>query len=109
MIDLEKLMKLHDAATPGPWKVTDKCAHLYVTDSNPNREIARIGWKPKAYVENASYIAAACNAVPELVARIRELEDAAGFEARVAKKLETGMCVECEEFNKKPTCPISIY
>ena len=75
MIDLdEELMLKHDAATPGPWKVTDKCAHLYVTDSNPNREIAKIGLKPKAYVENASYIVAACNAVPELVQRARELE-----------------------------------
>lgn len=74
MIDLDKLMLLHEAATPGPWEVTDKCAHLYVTDSNPNREIAKIGRKPKAYVENASYIVEACNAVPELVARIRALE-----------------------------------
>lgn len=74
MVDLDELMKLREAATPGPWKVTDKCAHLYVTDSNPNREIAKIGRKPKAYVENTSYIVAACDAVPELVARIRELE-----------------------------------
>lgn len=38
-----------------------------------------------------------------------DYDDIVKFEARVAKKLETGMCVECEEFNKKPTCPISIY
>ena len=74
MIDLDELMRLRESATPGPWKVTDKCAHLYVTDSNPNREIAKICRKPKAYVENASYIVVACNAVPGLVARIRELE-----------------------------------
>lgn len=74
MIDLDELMRLHEAATPGPWEVTDKGSHLYVTDSNPNREIAKIGRKPKAYVENAFYIVAACNAVPEMVARIRELE-----------------------------------
>ena len=38
-----------------------------------------------------------------------DYDDIVEFEARVAKKLVTGMCVECEEFNKKPTCPISIY
>lgn len=73
-LDLDKLMLLHAGATPGPWKVTDKCAHLYITDSNPNREIAKIGRKPKAYAENASYIVEACNAIPELLRMIKELQ-----------------------------------
>lgn len=74
MIDVDKLMKLHNEDTEGPWKVTDKCAHLYITDSNPNREIAKIGRKPKHHEENAAYIVAACNSIPDLIHRIRELE-----------------------------------
>lgn len=79
-----ELMELRAAATPGPWK----------------HDIA--------------------SSVPELVQQIRELSgtvtrlglmlaDAAEFEARVAKKMATVICGECEEFNKKPNCPISIY
>lgn len=75
MVDIDKLMKLHNKATEGPWKVTDKCAHLYITDSNPNREIAKIGRKPKHHEENAAYIVAACNSIPDLIYRIRELEE----------------------------------
>ena len=74
MVDIDKLVKLHKEATPGPWKVTDNCAHLYITDSNPNREIAKIGRKPKHHEENAAYIVAACNSIPDLIHRIRELE-----------------------------------
>ena len=74
MVDIDKLMKLHNEATKGPWEVTDKCAHLYITDSNPNREIAKIGRKPKHHEENAAYIVAACNSIPDLIHRIRELE-----------------------------------
>ena len=74
MVDIDKLMKLHKEATPGPWKVTDNCAHLYITDSNPNREIAKIGRKPKHHEENAAYIVAACNSIPDLIHWIRELE-----------------------------------
>lgn len=100
-IDLDELMRLHAAATPVPWEVTDKCAHLYVTDSNPNREIAKIGWKPKAYVENASYIVAACNAVPELVSRIRELETEI---KRRDAEIWASLCNECAIDDVCPYC-----
>lgn len=92
MIDLDELMRLHEAATPGPWKsCTDEvyvCGELsyydYVGNAEGKEVVSRITSVSEA---DAAYICAACNAVPELVARIRELEDAAGFEARVAKKL----------------------
>ena len=69
MIDLDKLMRLHAAATPGPWKVE-------------KNHTAYDSWGDSVcYTQqchnldnNLAYIVAACNAIPELVARIRELE-----------------------------------
>ena len=83
MLDLEKLMKLHDAATPGPWKShpmgTNETFHLRISKYYPETE-----WvKNTAFVfhkscissyADAEYICAACNAVPELVSRIKHLE-----------------------------------
>ena len=68
MIDLDELMRLHAAATPGPWK--HKIDDYFTTIHTIETSIA-------SYVSpaNAAYICAACNAVPELVARIRELAD----------------------------------
>lgn len=73
-IDLDELERLAKATTPRPWKITDKGSHLYVTDANPNREIARIGRVPRQNDANAAYIVAACNALPKLIERVRELE-----------------------------------
>lgn len=91
MIDLDELMRLREAATPGPWKTMchttcygDCVEAVGDVDGDMIVNTAETALDEHA---NAAYIVAACNAVPELVARIRELEDAAGFEARVAKKL----------------------
>lgn len=69
MIDLDELMKLREAATPGPWehKIDDAFDDPSIHDITP---YVASCVKP----DNAAYIVAACNAVPELVARIRELE-----------------------------------
>lgn len=92
-IDLEKIERLHKAATPGPWKDKSfkrnydwgvicsggkriaQCTSADVTD-----ERKRVTFEEK--LANAAYIAAACNAAPELVAenrvlrkRVRELEE----------------------------------
>ena len=84
-IDLDELERLAKAATPGPWK--DKsykrnydwgvicsggkriaiCASKEVTDKRKNVTFDEM-------LANAAYIVAACNAVPELVARVREME-----------------------------------
>ena len=68
MIDLDELERLAKAATPGPW-------------CNDYEDIFKwtfmLTKKPIATAElpgNARYIVAACNAVPELIARVRELE-----------------------------------
>lgn len=68
----------------------------------------------------------ALEALPELVQRISELSvtvtvmglmalesedyrDAAEFEARVAEKMATVICGECEDLDKKNVCPLTIY
>lgn len=80
MSDLDEIMRLHDAATPGTWE--HKIDDYFTTIHTIEPSVA-------SYVSpaNAAYIVAACNGVPELVARIRKLEDAAEFEARVSAKM----------------------
>ena len=131
MIDLDELMRLHDAATPGPWatEYRERENGMYGQDVftlEDGEEIATISWYPKylgngvtsTYRDaNAAYIVAACNAVPELVHRIRELEaqrdrlqDAAEFEARVAAKQATAICGQCDKFNSSGKgCPLAIF
>lgn len=69
MVDLDELMRLHAAATPVPWehKIDDAFDDPSIHDITPY--VASF-----ARPDDAAYICAACNAVPELVARIRELE-----------------------------------
>lgn len=71
MINLDELMRLHAAATPGPWKVATWYGgyHTIRPKKEPEKALGQIERKA-----DAAYILAACNAVPELVARIRELE-----------------------------------
>lgn len=72
MIDLEELERLAKAATSGPWiHQQDECFLDVQEIRNPN------GGAVADFVSqnNASYIVAACNAVPELIARVRELEE----------------------------------
>lgn len=72
-IDLEELERLAAQATHLPWKVSD-IDDRYIVDGSGKRELARVSMRYKPYPERAEYIAAACNAVPELIARVRELE-----------------------------------
>lgn len=71
MFDIDELMRLHAAATPGPWKVATWYGgyHTIRPKKEPEKSLGQIERK-----DDAAYICAACNAVPELVARIRELE-----------------------------------
>lgn len=84
MINLDELMRLHDAATQGHYMV-DYVNHVRIYADSHQHAIARtygselngIGCASMTGENernNAAYICAACNAVPELVARIRELE-----------------------------------
>ena len=86
MIDLEELERLSKAATPGPWQIHKDHPANFVMESgsNPVRHISipvgnrewmcdlELSWNQNC--SNAAYITAACNSVPELIQRIRELE-----------------------------------
>ena len=72
MIDLEELERLAKAATPGPWEMVDARAFLDDEDFEIRNGGHCIGYGTSG--KDAAYIVAACNAVPELIARVRELE-----------------------------------
>jgi hypothetical protein len=85
-VQLEELERLAKAATPGPWKDKSfkrnydwgvicsggkriaQCTSADVTD-----ERKRVTFEEK--LANAAYIAAACNAVPELIAENRKFQE----------------------------------
>lgn len=85
MIDIDELMRLREAATPGPWKVKIgdfEAEDGYGTVTAPYVEADGKticvpfdrGPNDENNEDDAAYICAACNAVPELVKDIRELE-----------------------------------
>ena len=85
MIDLDELMRMHAAATPGPWSVKivdfeaeDGYGTVSASYVNADGKMICVPFDRGPDDENdesdAAYIVAACNAVPELVSRIRELE-----------------------------------
>jgi hypothetical protein len=73
-INLEELERLAAQATPGPWKVVVSDKYTFTVailppDFPQTPLVVRIRDE-----QDAAYIVAACNAVPELIARVRELE-----------------------------------
>lgn len=74
-LDLDELERLHAEATPGPW-VTDSDS----LDNFPRTIFAgdniRVSLATK---NNAAYIVAACNSLPALIKRVRELERQRGW------------------------------
>ena len=83
MTDLDELMRLKEAATPGPWSHRPDKA-LYV------ERLREIITEDETHVcsftekNDAEYIVSVCNAVPELVQRIRELEEQCDWLAQAA-------------------------
>ena len=77
-VNLDELMRLRTDATHGPWKFYVQTGRVvHTTLHGKTRIIAdcvRLYNPTGRAKKNAAYITAACNAVPELVARIRELE-----------------------------------
>ena len=108
MTDLDELMQLHDAATPGPWWSNyqpddnmiegelcqwvmglsdDECPFLDAVEKTCGIPATEGFFCPKVVSiseEDLDYIVAACNAVPELVQRIRELESQCDWLAQAA-------------------------
>lgn len=79
MIDLDKLMQLRDKATAGPWEMREDTEtydgwdehKIYSVRNNKYDEAASEIYEK----DDAAYIVAACNSIPDLVHRIHELED----------------------------------
>lgn len=70
MIDLNELELLAKAATAGPWDVSTKNLTMY----DPFGDSVAYTEQTHNQEANLHYIVAACNAVPELIKRVRELE-----------------------------------
>jgi len=66
MIDLDKLDKLHEAATPAPWH-SDVLGCIWDSDENL---LAEISYNRD---DISSYIVSVCNAYPEMSAELRSL------------------------------------
>ena len=90
-----ELMRLHAAATPGPWKVNigdfeSEDGYGTVTAPYVEADGKTIcvpfdrGPDDENDEADAAYIVAACNAVPELVSWIRELEEQRDWLAQAA-------------------------
>lgn len=80
-LDLEELERLAQAATPGPWFHTT-CDMVGTTESFFDEDFlcvcrTDVPEENKHSTDNASYVVAACNAVPELIAENRELRERA--------------------------------
>ena len=69
-VDIEKLEELTKAISPLPWRTNGWCIH----DANRMIPVADIRSEKARDQENARYIVAACNAVPELIAENRDLQ-----------------------------------
>ena len=67
-VDIEKLEALAKAATPGPWWAS-RYGVIYGSVQSDDVFVGHIGDGA-----DIAYTIAACNAVPELIARVRELE-----------------------------------
>lgn len=77
LIDLDELRKLADAATPGPWAVTETNDSTTLRFARPYPQFPSSHggvWYLNMGPENAAFIAAARIAVPELLDRLEAAE-----------------------------------
>ena len=83
MIDLDELMRLHDAATSGQLRHRpDKILYVEQTREIVTQDDTLVC--SLTTMDDAEYICAACNAVPELVRRIKGLEAQCDWLAQAA-------------------------
>ncbi len=84
MIDLEELERLAAQATPRPWEVKHlRTNHEFVFAQAPDCDMVF-----HAREEDVQYITAACNAVPELIAELKEARAEGGELKRHSEWLE---------------------
>ena len=94
MLDLDKLERLAKNATPGPW--VGRGNHIFCVD---NKRLVYVEAERALDLQTADYIVAACNAVPELIARVRELERMADIMAEqlACVEIAPSICCGCKE------------
>lgn len=101
---INELERLAARATPGPWFVTCNCTgKTFYTIKNDR---VYVGEALGVYNgdANATYIVAACNSVPELIKRVRELERQRDALALV---IDGDLhCSSCRFFDKHHNCSI---
>lgn len=106
MIDLGELERLAKAATQLPWEVDD-CNNVRIAPKG--RPIVATIHDYEDYLPrmgDAAYIVAACNAVPELIARVRALERQRDWLAKfIEDNMDCGQCPYYEEICK-PKAPV---
>lgn len=112
MVNLDELMRLHAAATPRPWSV--KIGDFEAEDGYGTVSASYVEADGKTICvpfdrgpddendeDDTAYIVAACNAVPELVARIRELE----AELSVTKTTQVSALEPCRIVSNNNSTP----
>ena len=103
---LDELMKLRAAATPGPWKhkivsKRDGMGFIWPFSSIESEDPKAIENEEASVTDSiisadAAYIVAACNAIPELVTRIKELEQNNREELSIPKEFIMKRVMEVE-------------
>ena len=104
---LDEYAALADAATPGPWHLTDSDA---IVAPLTQQHVADV-WEPTAASRNGEFIEAARTAVPALLAEVRRLrqQDApTGQPEGKPRLLDCGLCFEehGEEIHPHPACTV---
>lgn len=80
MLDLDRLETLAMKATPGPWLAQYEVADEWIGVTGAGRWTLcpQVATLERGGEDDAAFIEAARTAVPELIARIRELENRLG-------------------------------
>lgn len=87
-IDLDELERLHKAATPGPWKMVGSDQYTFTAvilppDFPQTPLVGRFRDE-----QDAAYIVAACNSLPELIAENRTLQERAQMRQELVEQYE---------------------
>lgn len=84
-LDYDELQRLADAATPGPWEHHRTIQADHYVSAGGGILTGTIICGPTYERNNAEFIAASRSAVPALLDRVRELEEARGVEVQASK------------------------
>lgn len=99
--ELDELEALANAATDGPWSADARdqggCIRSGVVPWFTTLDIGRHGWISGTKDGNAAFMAAAREAVPKLIARVRVLEDLLDQMEALLNEPPCDHCNNCDE------------